>query len=392
MIRMYVGNITEDAGAALLNHAGAKKAGAAEIKANAAELLAASREVDGHALTLNLLGRFLARAHSGDIRRRDLVKFEDADRKEQGGSTFKMLTAFENWFARSGEFGERQLAVLRILGLFDRPADAGCIGALRKPPVIVGLTDPLFTTRLDTSTGQPTVQPLLDEDWNTATSFLADFGLLVIQADANNTECLLDCHPLIREHFARALAGLAPEAWRSAHNRLFEHLKGDTRDMAQPSLDDLQPLYQAVVHGCSAGLFSRAINDVYKVRILRLDLSSPAEFYSWKQLGAFSSDLSVIARFFSRPWTEVVAERRVMWEEGWLLNEAAVHLRALGRLSEASEALLRAFGLGVAHRDWTNAARRAINHSEIMLILGATSKSISDAEAVIAVAYLAALP
>ena len=81
-----------------------------------------------------------------------------------------------------------------------------------------------------------------------------------------------------------------------------------------------------------------------------------------------------------------------MWEEGWLLNEAAVHLRALGRLSEASEALLRAFELGVAHRDWTNAARRAINHSEIMLILGATSKSISDAEAVIAVAYLAALP
>jgi len=44
------------------------------------------------------------------------VKFEDADRSEQGGTTFKMLAAFENWFAKSGEFGARQLAVLRILG------------------------------------------------------------------------------------------------------------------------------------------------------------------------------------------------------------------------------------------------------------------------------------
>ena len=56
-------------------------------------------------------------------------------------TTFKMRAALENWFARSGEFGARQLAVLRILGLFDRPADAGCIVSLRTLPVINGLTD-----------------------------------------------------------------------------------------------------------------------------------------------------------------------------------------------------------------------------------------------------------
>ena len=134
MLRVDLGNLTDEAGAALLHHAGAKRAGAAEIKPDDKELLAASREVDGHALTLNLLGRFLARAHGGDIRRRDLVKFEEADRKEQGGTTFKMLAAFENWFAKSGEFGARQLAVLRMLGLFDRPADAGCIGACENLP------------------------------------------------------------------------------------------------------------------------------------------------------------------------------------------------------------------------------------------------------------------
>ena len=132
VLRVDLGNLTDEGGAALLHHAGANRAGAAEIKPDDKELLAASRAVDGHALTLNLLGRFLARAHGGDIRHRDLVKFEDADRNVQGGTTFKMLAAFENWFARSGEFGARQLAVLRMLGLFDHPADTGCVLAIRR--------------------------------------------------------------------------------------------------------------------------------------------------------------------------------------------------------------------------------------------------------------------
>lgn len=134
VLRVDLGNLTEEAGAALLHQAGAKRAGAMGINADYTELLTASREADGHALTLNLLGRFLARAHSGDIRRRDLVKFEEADRKEQGGTTFKMLAAFENWFIKSDEFGVRQLAILRMLGPFDRPADTGCINALRNAP------------------------------------------------------------------------------------------------------------------------------------------------------------------------------------------------------------------------------------------------------------------
>jgi len=132
VLRVDLGNLTNEAGAALLHHTGANRAGAAEIKPDDKELLAASREVDGHALTLNLLGRFLARAHGGDIRRRDLVKFEEADHKEQGGTTFKMLAAFENWFAKSGEFGARQLAVLRMLGLFDGPCSIKpCLNARR---------------------------------------------------------------------------------------------------------------------------------------------------------------------------------------------------------------------------------------------------------------------
>jgi len=135
-LQIDLANLTNKAGAALLHHAGADRAGAAKIEPDDAELIAASREVDGHALTLKLLGRFLARAHKGDIRQRDLVSFDAADLQEQGRTTFKMLAAFENWFAKSGEFGQRQLSVLHLMGLFDGPVDSDCLEVLRAAPSI----------------------------------------------------------------------------------------------------------------------------------------------------------------------------------------------------------------------------------------------------------------
>ncbi|MEZ6141566.1 MAG: hypothetical protein R3B84_13420 [Zavarzinella sp.] len=121
-LRVDLGNRSEEAIAALRHHAGAKRARAAEIEADDPELIAASRGVDGHAITLNLLGRFLARAHGGDVRRRDMVKFKEADRKGQGGTTFKMLAAFENWFDKCGEFGARRLlTILRLISLLIVP-------------------------------------------------------------------------------------------------------------------------------------------------------------------------------------------------------------------------------------------------------------------------------
>jgi tetratricopeptide (TPR) repeat protein len=327
-LRVDLGNLTDEAGAALLHQAGANRAGAAETKPDDKELFTASRDVDGHALTLTLLGRFLARAHGGDIRRRDLVKFAEADRTEQGGTTFKMLAAFENWFARSGEFGARQLAVLRILGLFDRPADAGCIGALRKPPVIAELTDPLFTKRIEAVPGQATVYPLVEEDWNTATSFLADFGLLVNHANADSAERLLDCHPLVREHFCKCLKTKFPNAWHDSNLRLYEYLRDHTEDRPM-TLVGLQPLFQAITHGCRAGAALEARTKVFRDRIQRRN-----DYFATKQLGAFGDELNALACFFTKPWDQVTSDLPI--QEQWLVqNQAAQRLRACGRLGDA---------------------------------------------------------
>ena len=371
VLRVDLSNLTEEAGAALLHNAGANRAGAAEIKPDDTELLAASREVDGHALTVNLLGRFLARAYGGDIRRRDLVKFEEADRKEQGGTTFKMLAAFENWFAKSGEFGARQLAILRILGLFDRPADAGCIAALRKAPAIAGLTDPLFTSRPDASAGQEDAQPLLDEDWNTAASFLADFGLALVQFD--DGERVIDGHPLVREYFSSRQFTANRDAWVSAHSRLFGHLTAFA-EFRPTTLAGLGPLYQAVFHGCLAGRYREACIDTFYVRVRR-----EQEFYSWRKVGCFGPDLCAISCFFAKPWFDVAKELTSEWQS-WLMNEAGFCLRAMGRFSEAVTLFRTSTAICRQDGDWTEVAQRGGNLSELELTLGESADAIRDAQ------------
>lgn len=271
VLRVDLTNLTDVAGAALLHHAGATRAGTIDIKPDDKELLAASREVDGHALTLNLLGRFLSPdAHSGDVHRRDLVKFEQADRNEQGAAAFRMLASFENWFSKSSDFGTRQLAVLRLLGLFDRPADAGCISALRQDPAIPGLTDPLFSIRPDASTIRPTIQPILAEDWNTATSFLTDFGLIAIHSDPNNREPLLHCHPLIREYFGTRLASTSQDAWLTGNRRVCDSITKSV-EIWPTGLADIETLAQAAIpiHGCRIGLQQAVLDDLYYSRMRR---------------------------------------------------------------------------------------------------------------------------
>ena len=145
----------------------------------------------GHALTLNLLGGFLKRAFHGDIRQRDRVKFEKADEKMQGGHAFRTMAAYEQWLLRDGgDEGRREVAVLRLMGLFDRPADAGCLAALRGE-AIPGLTEPLVG--------------LGDDDWEFCLSGLEAAKLLTVNRDAAGTLISLDAHPHLREYFARQL-------------------------------------------------------------------------------------------------------------------------------------------------------------------------------------------
>ncbi|PXX77737.1 TIR domain-containing protein [Rivihabitans pingtungensis] len=355
--RIDLGNLSDSDGAALLHAEGANKAGSAPIAADDAELLHASRQVKGHALTLSLLGNYLRRAHGGDILRCGDVDFAKASQKS-GGHAFRVIAAYEHWLAGNGGESAQELAALRLLGFFDRPASPENLAALRAAPAITGLTEAL--------------QDIDDTDWHIALSNLADSRLVEHDADTGR----LDAHPLLREYFAATLSKNQPEAWQEGHHRLYQQLK-DSVPHHPEGLTGLQPLYQAVVHGCRAGLYEEARTEVYRDRILRG--TGPDGAYSTKKLGAFGTDLGALACFFAEPWQRL-APGLSATAQAWLLHQAAFRLRALGRLAEALEPMRVSGEMYVQVAQWKGAAIIYSNLSELQLSLGHIALAVADAE------------
>lgn len=159
-----------------------------------------------------------------------------------------------------------------------------------------------------------------------------------------------------------------------AHRRLYEHLCTNTHEGDHPTLEALQSLYQAVVHGCQAGLQQEACDIVYRDRILRR-----SENYSVYKLGAFSADLGAVACFFETPWGRV-SPALMAPAQAWMLNQAAFRLRALGRLAEAIEPMRAGLGMAVMQEDWKSSARYASSLSQLELTLGEVAGAVGDAE------------
>lgn len=363
------------AGAQLLHNSGARHAGKQPIHADDRELQDASQEVRGHALTLSLIGQYLRLTAEGDIRQRDSMKLADADREythdatRPYGHAFKAIEAYERWFAGGDAGARRQLATLRLLGLFDRPAPADCLAALRSMEV------PGFLSRLFSAEAKElhhVFSPLLgisDSDWSIALRRLQEIALLSVGEDG-----AVDCHPLLREYFATRLKERNPAAFRAAHSRLFDHLCATTPHRPD-TLPGLQPLYQAVTHGCLAGRQQKAVQKVYDDRILRG--TGNDGFYSTKKLGAIGADLGAVAAFFDEPWTRLSPNLSAP-DQTWLLAVAAFNLRALGRITEAVESMQVGMERCVKTANWNNAAVGASNLSELEVTLGRLSEAVDD--------------
>jgi hypothetical protein len=309
---------------------------------------------DGHALTLRLLGKFLCAIHGGEVGQANLASLLEVDRELEGGQAFRIIQAYERYFETAGEFGQRQLSALRLLGLFDRPASSECLRKLREEPAIAGLTESLVG--------------LSENQWLFLLSHLEMDDLIV-----RNQETV-DVHPLLREFFADRVRLGNPKGWSVAQGRIFDFLVSSSE--AEPNdIPGLQPWYQSVHHGCQAGRQEQAWA-VYWGNILRGE-----QGFSWRRLGAFGANLEALRRFFTSPWTTVSQE--LSQKNGSLvLSEAAFSLRALGRMGESirpwQEALARS--LQAKTKDWRHAGWCAANLCELKLTVGEIDVSLAIAE------------
>jgi transcriptional regulator with XRE-family HTH domain len=349
-----VEQLSEQDGADLLRDNG--------VSGTHSDLKAAAREFGGHPLALDLLASFLQETQSGDVRRRDRIRgfFSDRDNPRHDHAERVMESYEKEWLANAPAL----LAIMYLVGLFDRPASGDCLRALRKGPAINRLTG--LVVRLN------------DSDWHRAVSRLREARLLA-PLDSNAPEAL-DAHPLIREWFGERLRQRSARAWKRAHGRLYDHLRNTTEEGKQPKLEDLVPLYQAIGHGCCAGRYQKALEEIYERRISRFDSEGEYEFYALYQLGAVGTELSALSWFFEQRAYDVPIKKLREKKRSWLLGIVAYCLFSEGRLAEAREAQRNAMRMEVKARRWRNAAVNASNLSETELLLGHITHSIKSAE------------
>ena len=334
--------ISDEAGRALLR--------VRNVQGDDAELEKATRDFGNHALALNLLAEYLHEIRGHHIS--DASEIPDLDvPEEKGRHPRRVIAAFEKRFGDGPE-----VELLRILGLFDRPADKGSIDALRADPAIPDLTEH--------------IQPLSEVDWLRLLKKLRDVKLIAPESKHNPD--VLDAHPLVREHFGEQLRVTCRDAWREGNNRLYEHLK-DIAENLPDTIEDMAPLYAAVAHGCQAGRHQKAMYEVYWRRIRRRQ-----EAFSVKKLGAFGADLSALSGFFDPPWSQPVAGLTEA-DKGFALGEAGFDLRALGRAAEAVQPMQAGLEARIAQKDWKNAVGNASNLSELHLTIGGVSQALNYA-------------
>ncbi len=297
VIRHDLQNLCEADGVLLLQSLG--------VKGGDKALQQAVQKYGGHALALSLLGNALRWRFDGDInqikRVPDLIKSSD---DPQNYHAFKIMQAYEKWLEDLPE-----LAILYLLGLFDYPVDQEILEILWcKQPA-------------------PFIKDNNIDKFLKAINDLREEHHLLGEYTHNKN---IDCHPLIRKYFGRQLQKQYPVFWHQAHKVLYDYYNSLASNNIPDKLQEMYPLFNAIEHGCAAGLHQEAFDNIYWPRISR-----EKEFYLSKK-GNFDVDLAVISHFFSDYWGRPIDSLNT-WAKANLLRSAGYRLRALGRIQESIE-------------------------------------------------------
>ncbi len=329
----------------------------------------ASEEYGGHALALFLLGSYLLHHFDGNLAMRSNIPMRNKKHRlfnvdpTSSLHADRILTSYDRLFAdRSHEPIQRACRqVLRLLSLFDRPVSTADLAVVAEGSnKIAGLTDNL--------------QPKL---LNEAIRELKSLGLVT-----TGTLEHLCAHPLLLAHFETTFRRSNEKGWRDAHGLLFRHYSQKTIEYPN-NLNEMQPLFLAIVHGCKAGKQKEAINDIYIKRMMRGNNS-----FAYRSLGAVSPLLSALSHFFEPPdWSRYTGpDDDDLY--GFVLNQVSAFLRALDRTDDAEQVLVSAIQFEESRSEWFGAGSNIIFLYELLYLSGRLSEALEASQKLIGLTKL----
>lgn len=243
------------------------------------DLEAAVAFTEGHPLLIQLLASRLTRRKTDahlELGRllQELRKVSHwRDRWTEGDTGMKrMLRSYARQLA-----GTPELALLHLSAVFDRTPDEGAMLVLLSK-----------LRELDGSLlGWESLSP---KRWQKAAANLRRSGLA--HEDAEEGSLVLEMHPLINGFFSSEFQRKDRQAYRTANRLLYEHFCAAPEKRLPDTLEEMEPLFRAIYHGCQGGLYQRAFDEVAWER-----LSRRYDAYVLTELGAYQEVLALMSCF-----------------------------------------------------------------------------------------------
>jgi tetratricopeptide (TPR) repeat protein len=302
-------------------------------------------EYNGHALSLILLSKYLVEDFGGNINKaKDIPSFHSD--KEAGGKAHRILL----WYKE--QISEKQQAFMKIFSLFR--------SAVREEDF-----EGVFRAEMETKMNQ-TLREMSDFSLKRMVDNLCDRRLI-----SKGQDDTYATHPMIKNYFESLFK---EKDKKLCHKRIYQYFCEYAPERPE-TLEEMQPLFEQVYHGCAAGLYDEVLDDVFWEKIYKME-----EYFIYLNLGAWETNLSLAKTFFPEgnlSQMPLVSEKS---GQTFLLNEAGLMLSSIGYPKEAEELLIKKTNMQIEDKDWNNVSVGYQNLADLQFRVGELESGLESAK------------
>jgi len=301
----------------------------------------------GHALSLTSLAGYLVRYYDGDIKQAPDIEFILSD-KERFKDVNKLLSKYAEKMSKA------ERIFLNIFSLFRREVTEDDFAGV-------------FRKKIKGTKFNNVLVEMSDLDFKDLVKDLVDWRLI----SYDKMKKTYATHPLIKTYFE---SDFEERNKKICHQRIYAYF-GENAPERADTLEEMQPLFEQVYHGCAAGLYDEVCDDVYWEKITRGE-----EFSIQHILGAWETDLSLMRNFFPEGDISQMPLVSKKAAKSYLLGMAGVALLATGRSKEAQEPMLTGIEMALESKDWKNASAGYENLANLQFRTGGLESGLDSAE------------
>jgi tetratricopeptide (TPR) repeat protein len=324
------------------------------VKGSEEDMTEVINRYKGHALSLTSVAGYLNRYYDGDIKQAPDVEFILSDKDR-----FKDVNKLLRKYAEKMSASER--IFLYIFSLFRQEVTGNDFAGV-------------FRHEIEDTKINDVLVNMNKLDFKDLINGLVDWRL--ISYDETKKKAYAT-HPLIKGYFE---SDFDEKDKKLCHKRIYQYF-GEYAPEQPETLEEMQPLFEQVYHGCAAGLYDEVFDNVYWEKIHRRE-----GYFIIKNLGAWEINLSLARTFFPEgdfSQLPLVSKKRVQRE---ILGGVGLTLLATGKPKEAEEPIFTGRKMDIEAKDWENASAGYLNLADLRFRTGELESGLESAKEALDVA------